>query len=178
RDAGTRSRDQAAAPSAAATAGAAAALADRQGPLYRAAAATASGCGVVGEGERHVDLGVPGEALGVLQVERAPRAIDAVVAGAERAGRAGHVAQEEAGAVDEQVGVALAGDRDPPQDRLCKRVLDRLAFERIRAARSERLIGLHEHHAGADALEVDQPSGAAGSAIEADVVRAKAGRQP
>src|SRR4030095_9745129 len=46
-------------------------------------------------------------------------------------------------------------------------------------ARSERLVALHEHHAWADPLELDDAAAtaAAGSAIETDVVRTEAGRE-
>src|SRR5206468_9226840 len=55
--------------------------------------------------------------------------------------------------------------------------LDRLALGRVRAARSERLVRLHEQHARTDAVEVHDASAAAGAAIEPDVVRSEAGRQ-
>src|SRR5262249_45612249 len=54
-----------------------------------------------------------------------------------------------------------------------ERVLDRLALERVGAARSERLVRLHQQHARADALEDDQAAAAAGAAVEADVVGAE-----
>ena len=69
-------------------------------------------------------------------------------------------------------------DRESPEDRLRERILDGLALERILAARSERLVALHQHDARADALELDEAAAAAaGAAIETDVVRAEAGRQ-
>src|SRR4030095_3809810 len=55
---------------------------------------------------------------------------------------------------------------------------DRLALERILTARPERLIALHQEHARADALELDDPAGAAGAAVESDVVRPETGREP
>src|SRR5262249_21694700 len=58
-----------------------------------------------------------------------------------------------------------------------ERVLDRLAFERVGAARAERLVRLYEQHARADTLEKDEAPAAAGTAIEADVVRSQAGRE-
>src|SRR5205809_658495 len=68
-------------------------------------------------------------------------------------------------------------DVEAPQHRLRERVLDRLALEQVAAARAERLIGLDEQDARPDALEQHHASAAALAAIEADVVRAEAGRQ-
>ena len=79
RHAADRAGEQAAAETAAAAT--AAGRADRRRTLGRTAAATATAAGrLVDEGQRHVDFGVLREVARVGQVERAARAIDAVVA--------------------------------------------------------------------------------------------------
>ena len=47
----------------------------------------------------------------------------------------------------------------------------------IGAARAERLVRLHQHHARTDTLELDDPALAALAAVETEVVRTEAGRQ-
>ena len=176
-DAGDRAGEEAAAASATAAATASAAVfRNRSGTLRRpgAAAAAASAGAIADEGQRHFDFAVLRERLGALHVEPAARAIDAIVAGPQRAGRTGHVAEQEVAGVDEQVAVALTGNREAPQDRFRERILDRLAFARVRAARAERHVRLHQHDARSHALERDDLRAGAGSAIESDVVRAEA----
>ena len=114
-----------------------------------------------------------GKPLVFGQVEGAARAIDAVVAGTQAAGGAVHVAQEEVGGVDEHPAVRLGGDGEAPQHRLGERVFDRLALEHVGAARAERLVRLHQQHARADPLELDDAALAALAAIETEVVRAR-----
>ena len=174
RDARHRAGEQTAAASAAARAST---FANRRRTLRRPAAAAAPAGRFVDEGERHVDLGVLRKAFGVREVERAARAIDAVGARPERAAGVRHVAEQEIGCIDQQAAVALAGDREAPQDRFRERVLHRFALGGIRAARPKRLIRLHEQHPRPDALEIDDASAAAGAAIEPNVVRSEARRQ-
>ena len=178
--AGDRAGEQPAAASAATAAGAAAAVfRNRSGALLRSGrvAAAASAAGVVGEGQRHFDLAVLRKGFRARQVERAPRAIEAVGARPQRVAGAGDVAQQEVGGVDEHAAVALTGDGEAPDHRLGERVFDRLALERVRAAGAERHVRLHHQHARADALERDDARAAAAAAIQADVVRAEAGGQ-
>ncbi len=99
---------------------------DRGWSLLRPARATTTTAGaVVDEREDHLDFGVPGERLRARHVESAACPIDAIRAGAQRAARAVDVAQEKIGAVDEDVSVALSGDREAPEDGLGERILDR-----------------------------------------------------
>ena len=88
------------------------------------------------------------------------------------------VAQEEVGGVDQDAVARLGGHREPPQHGLGEGVLHRLAFEHVRAAGAERLVGLHQQHPRPDPLELHDPSLAALAAIQAEVVRAEPGRQP
>ena len=129
RHAADRAGEEAAAASTAAARAAAAAFRNRPGPLRRAgAAAAASACGVVDEGQRHFDFTVLRERLGPRQIERAARAIEAVGARPQRVAGAGHVAQQEVGRVDQHVAVGLAGHREAPQHRFGERVLDRIRY--------------------------------------------------
>ena len=141
------------------------------------AAATAAG-GLVDERQGHVDFGVLGKVLGVRQIERAARAVDTVVAGPQRVSGPVDVTQVEVGGIDEHSVARLGGHRESPQHGLRKRILDGLSLERIAAARSEGLISLNQQHAWADALEAHDASRAAAAAVEPDVVRSQAGRQP
>ena len=138
---------------------------------------TASACRVADERKRHVDFGVLREALRVLQKKGAARAVYAVSAGTQCAAGAAHVAQGEIGRIHQDPTATLRRDSEAPQHRSRERVFDGLSLERIGAARSERLVGLDQQHARADALEEHQASGSARAAVEADVVRAKAGRE-
>ena len=175
RDTAHRAAEEVAAEAAAATA--AARHADRVRPL-RGPEAAARVHGFVHEGERHVHFGVLREALRVRQVEGAARAVHAVGAGTQAAGRAVHVAQEEVGGVHEQSAVRLGGNGKAPQDRLRERVFHGASFERIGAARPERLVALHEHQARPDTLELDDAALAALTTIEPEVVRTEARREP
>ena len=83
---------------AAATAG----RADRRRALCRTATAAATAAGLlVDERQRHVHFGVLREVARVGQVERASRAIDAVVARPKAGRRIHDIAQKEIGGVDE-----------------------------------------------------------------------------
>ena len=182
RDAGHAAGEEVAAKPAAATTTAATGGArrrDRHRALGRAAATTATAASLfVHEGQRHVDLGVHRKVACVWQIERAARAVEAIVSRPQAGRRIGDVAHEEVGRVNQQASAGFGRDRETPQDRLRERILDRLPFERILAARSKRLVRLHQHHARPDALEVNQPSAAAaGAAVETDIVRAEPGGQ-
>src|SRR5205823_6862525 len=48
----------------------------------------------------------------------------------------------------------------------------------IRAAGAEGVVGLHHHHARADALEFDDAALARLAAIETDIIRPEPGREP
>src|SRR6185503_20302156 len=157
--------------------GAAAALANLRRALRRpgGVAAAAAAARFVDEGERHLDFAVPGKRLGARQVEGAPAAVDAVVAGPQGVGGVGQITQQELGTVHQHAAIALGGDGEAPQYRLRERVLHRLPLERIGAARSERQVRLHEQDLRADTLERDDAAAASGAAVEADVVGAEAG---
>src|SRR4029078_12535670 len=109
--------------------------------------------------------------------ERAARAIEPVVAGTKTRRGVDEIAQEEVRRIDEDAAVRFAGDRKAPQNRLGEGVFNRLALERIAAARTEAHVALHHHDARTDALELHDARAAAGSTIETDVIRSHSGRQ-
>src|ERR1700710_3058121 len=74
--------------------------------------------------------------------------------------------------------IRLGGDRKAPENRLRERIFDGLLLLRIRAARTERLVALDEHHLRSDTMERDDAALPATATIEADVIRAKSRRQP
>ena len=176
RHAGDRAREHAAAEAAALRYGSA----DLRRPLRRPAATAASAAGraVVGEGHDRVDFGVLRKDLGPRHVDRAARAIDAEVAGAQARDHVDRVAQEEVGRVDQHAAVVLGRDGEAPQDRLREGVLDRAPLVGVGGVGAEGVVRLHHQDARADPLELDHPALARLPAIEPDVVRSQARGQP
>ena len=148
-------------------------------PARARRAAAASSAGLVGERERHFDLGVLRECLGSRHVYRAARAIDAIGgrSGAERAAGAVSIAHEEIGSVHQHAAIALGGDGEAPQHGLGEGIFYRAAFGGIGAGGPEVLVALHHQDTRSHALEGDDLAPAFLSAIEADIIGAQSRRE-
>ena len=114
-----------------------------------------------------------GNALRARHVERAAGAIDAVIARAQRPA-APSMSRSRNRRHRRARARRFGRNREAPEHGLRKRVFNRLAFGRVLAARSERLIGLHQHDPRARFVGTGRRGPAALAAIEADVVRPEA----
>ncbi len=175
RDAADRAREQVAAEPAAATTTASAAPIGA-GPCVGPPPPPPPAGSLVDEGQRHVDLGVL-------------REVPACWAGRTRCAcdRRGScpAAARPAALVTSRSRKSVASTSTLPPDSpatvkphridLANESSTDFRFERVLAARSERLVGLDQHHARADALEAHEAAAAALPAIETDVVRSQTG---
>ena len=143
----------------------------------QAAAGLVDAVAAAGEREDRVQLGVARERLGPRQVHRAPRRVEAVARRLEAADDVVHVAQDERGRVDEDAAVGFGGGLEAPQHRRRERLRHRPPLVGVVAGRAKRVVRLDQQHLLADPLEAHDVRRAELAAIEADVVRAQAGRQ-
>ena len=127
------------------------------------------------EGRGHFDLGVLRERLGVGQIHRAARAIEAVGGGAQPAGDVGGVAHEEVAEVDEHAAARFGDGREAPDHRLGERLFHGLPLVGVRTDGAVVVVGLDHQDLRADALEADDACAGQLRAIQPDVVRSHAG---
>jgi hypothetical protein len=128
---------------------------------------------VTRKGERRLDLGVAWKRLGVLQIQRASRRVQLVVAlprALERCNYAVRVAQHEVGGIHQHPPIRFGLDLEPPQHRLREALLHRAPLRRVLRRRAVRLVGLHHQHPRPHPVESHQPLAAQLPAVQPDVV--------
>ena len=120
--------------------------------------AEATGLRLAREGDGDVDLRVLREALRALQVDGASRRIHPVLPVLPQPGdHTMGVAQQEVGRVYQHPAVSFGSDREPPQNRLGKRILHGASLVGVIAVGAELVVPLDHEDLRAHALEDDEP---------------------
>ena len=132
---------------------------------------------LAGQGDDRLDLGVIGKCLGTWQIDCGTRIVDAVrtLPGRVEALRdAMGIAPKECGRIDNGRARVRINIRKAPDNRLCKRLIDRLALVGVVAICAVPQIVLDKQHLGATAYETYDSRGAELTTIDAEIVRADA----
>ncbi len=147
---------------------------------------------VAGKGQRGFDFCVERKAFRSRKIDSAARAIQmirALLGAAKRRGNAVSVSEEKVGGVNKYMAILLGciGDRfaillggngEAPKRRLRERIVDSTALIHVVGHRAIAEILLNEENFRPAALEPDDGRFAELAAVEADVIRADARREP
>lgn len=136
--------------------------------------------GLAREGEEYFDFGVGGEAFRAVEINGGAGGIDLVRSGAGAPkGRGGvvTVADDKGGQVDEDAGAFFGSHGKAPVDGAGEGVGDGLLFVLVDGGGAEALVGFDQEDFRADAFEAHEAGATDLAAVEADVIRAEAGRQ-
>ena len=131
---------------------------------------------LAGEREQDLDLGVVGEARGLVEEDHAPRGIElerALSSLGEPRGDPVGVAEEETGRVDQEAAVALGHRLEARQHALREGLAYAAALLLRGGGAPPREVGRDQEHAPAGAAELDEVTRAQLTAVEAHVVRAE-----
>jgi len=126
-----------------------------------------------GKGESHFDFAVAGERLGPREVHGAPVGLELVAtlsAALEGTTHPVSVPDDEITGVDQNPAVGFGRHGEAPQNADGKRLLHREPFVRIVGFGPVGIVGLHQEHPGANALEADDALSTQLPTIQPDVI--------